>query len=333
MKPPSEPATRGRRARAALLAVFFAPALLFFPPGAGAVQLDPFPLLDFSRDAFTLSFFREERPSFYWVNTGVPDAFFRNIRQTSFAPNPTVYSVQGIEYGLQARVWATDRLQFRATLPFEDNAVVDPSGNTHNAANLGDVECGATYLVAGRRQHGDFIGLDGWVRLPTGSNPFTLDYPLLSSGKGSASGALGLILGEELGGFSFFQSVHYEKTQPLNLNFPNPIFGEGVFQWPDELHAEARVEYLAFHRAERYVGFFYQMRLRMSGLMEFNGNTLTYGQGLTTDRLLFSTTGMWVRVDRGFSAQGSVTFFPFDVPNFRPSVGWLFSLSLVFRPI
>ena len=140
-------------------------------------------------------------------------------------------------------------------------------------------------------------------------------------------------MGQELGGFSFFQSIHYEKTQPIFLDASNPFLGAGVFQWPDLVHAEGRIEYLVFHRAQRSVSLYYDMRFRMSGLMEFNNQAIPYGQGLMTDQLFFSTTGLLVRVDKEFSADGSVTFLPFDVPNYRPDVGWLFSLSMIFRPI
>jgi hypothetical protein len=192
--------------------------------------------------------------------------------------------------------------------------------------------------VAGQREKGGFIGLDGWYRFSTGSNPFNLSYPILSSGKGAPEEALGLIVSEELGGFSFFQSIHYQKTQPIELDASNPFLGAGTFQWPDNILAEGRVEYLVFHRAQRFVSLYYDLRLRMSGLMEFNHQPLNYGQnpnGQTTDQLFFSQGGIVVRVDKSFSAEGSVAFFPFEfgMPIYRPDDGWIFSLSLVFRPI
>ena len=171
-----------------------------------------------------------------------------------------------------------------------------------------------------------------------GPNPFSLAYPILSSGKGASEGALGLIVAEELGGFSFFQSIHYQKTQPLVLDSSNPFLGAGTFQWPDNVLAEGRVEYLIFQRAHRFVSFYYDVRMRMSGLMEFNHQPLTYGQnpnGQTTDMLFFSQGGIVVKVDKDFSADGSVAFFPFEfgLPIYRPDAGLMFSLSLVFRPI
>ena len=312
-----------------------------------ALELDPYPVYDFSRDPFSIAFFREERPSFYWVNIGVPDFFFKGVLQTSSLPSTTVaYAVNSMEYGVQAKGWVDDRLQLRSTFPFESNALLDASGNTHNVAALGDVEVAATYLVSGKREKGNFIGVDGWYRFATGTNPFQMTYPLLSTGMGAPQEAIGLVMAQEGGGFSFFQSIHYQTTQPLTLDAGNPFLGAGTFQWPDNILAEVRAEWLAYHRAQRFVSLFFELRMRMSGLMEFNHQPLTYGQDVyalapgtfvrTTDTLLFSKTGVLVRVDKDFSAEGSVTYFPtrnYWDPVYRPADGFLFSLSAVFRPI
>jgi hypothetical protein len=315
----------------------------FVPVKVNGLELDPYPVFDFSRDSFSITTFREERPSFYWVNTGVPDIFFNGVQQTSFTPNPTVYSIRSIEYGVQTKGWVSDQVQLRVTFPFEANALIDPSGNTHNVAKLGDVEVGATFLVAGKKEKGNFIGVDGRYRFATGTNPFDLSYPILSTGKGASEEAVGLVMAQELGGFSFFQSIHYEKTQPIMLD-SSSLLGSGVFQWPDNVEAEGRIEYLAYHRAQRFVSLYYDLSLRASGFMEFNHQVLTYGQILntseqtiqTTDRLFFSTGGLDVKVDREFSVDGKVTTFPFEPVIFgksRPDFGLLFSLSLIFRPI
>jgi hypothetical protein len=319
---------------------FFLLAFHLCSAPARALELDPYPVYDFSRDTFSISLFREERPSFYWVNIGVPDFFFNGVQQLSSIPNPTVYSIRSIEYGVQASGWVTDQVQLRGTFPFEANALVDPAGNTHNVSKVGDMELGATFLLSGKKERGNFIGLDGWYRFPTGTNPFSLAYPLLSTGKGAPEEALGLVMAEELGGFSFFQSIHYEKTQPITLDSSNVLLGPGVFQWPDNVLAEGRVEYLVLHRAERFVSLYYELRMRASGLMEFNHQVMTYGQLFdtsgqtvqTTDRLFFSTFGMLVRVDKEFSAEGKFSYFPYEPFGARPDFGLLFSLSLVFRP-
>jgi hypothetical protein len=315
---------------------------------AFALELDPFPDYSFSRDTASFSFHREEKPSFYWVNIGVPDLFFKGVLQYVLGPtpNPTVFSIRSIEYGAKVDGWLTDQLQLRAAIPFEANAMLDANGNTQNVSKFGDLEVGATYLLTGKRENGNFIGVDGWYRFATGTNPFNMDFPLLSTGRGAPGEAIGLILGQELGGFSFFQSVHYEKTQPITVDSSNNLFGAGVFQWPDYFHATARIDYLLFHRAQRFVRLFYELRMRESGLMEFNHQAVTYGLSspygvgpttATTDLLFFSSGGLEIRVDKEFTAQGKVTWIPFETffttGEFRPDYGLLFSFDLTFRPI
>ncbi len=310
--------------------------LSFFSTGpVPAMELDPFPSESFTRDAFSLSFFREERLSYYWVNIGVPDQFFNGVNQISNYPNTVAYQIQGMEYGLRAAGWLDDQLQLRATIPLEANALVDAEGAPHNVTQVGDVEIGATYLLLGKREKGNFIGLDGWYRFATGTNPFNLTFPLLSTGKGAPEEGVGLTSGQELGGFSFFQSIHYEKTQPISLESANPLWGSGTFQWPDNFRAMGRVEYLVFHQAQRLVSLFYELNIRVSGAMELNQQPVLYGTGQLTDRLLFSTFGLVVRVDKEFSVEGKGTYFPFEPIGFdkpRPDYGLIFSLSMQFRP-
>ncbi len=302
-----------------------------------AMELDSFPVESFSRDSLVFSFFREERSSFYWINIGVPDAFFKNVSQISAPPDPVAYQVRGMEYGLRVAGWWDDQFQTRITVPFEGNALVDSVdlGNPHNVTQLGDIEIGATYLLLGKREMGHFVGLDGWFRLPTGTNPFNLAFPLLSTGKGAPEEAVGLTAGQELGGFSFFQSIHYEKTQPIYVDSPTALLGQGTFQWPDNFRAMGRIEYLVFRRAQRFVSLFYELNLRISGSMEMNQQPVAYGQGQLTDRLLFSSLGLAVRVDKEFSVEGKGIYFPFEpvgIDKPRPDYGLMFSLSMQFRP-
>ncbi len=170
--------------------------------------------------------------------------------------------------------------------------------------------------------------MDGRYRFATGTNPFDLAFPLLSTGKGAPEEAIGMVMAQEVGGFSFFQSIHYEKTQPILLD-SSSVLGAGVFQWPDNVEAEGRIEYLAFHRGERFVDLYYDLSLRSSGLMEFNHQVMTYGQYLnsigqtiqTTSLLFFSKVGLVVKVDKDFSVDGSVSYLPeeFGLPSNRPA--------------
>ncbi len=309
--------------------------ILFFSPTT-AIELDAYPVEGFSRDLISFSFFREERPSFYWVNIGVPDQFFVGVNNISSSPSPTIYSIRNIEYGVRAAGWFTDQIQLKATIPFESSEILDSPGNTKNAQGFGDLEIGASYLFLGKRDSGIFAALDGWYRFATGTNPFKLAFPLLSSGKGASEEGIGVLLGQEVSGFSFFQSIHYEKTDPITVDSTNALFGSGKFEWPENLIAEGRIEYLLFHRAERFVRVFYDFRLRLSGQMLMNGIPVPYGQGQLTDRLMFSTFGASVRVDKEFSAEGKIVWLPFETDLLgnkgRPDHGFLFSLGLEFRP-
>jgi hypothetical protein len=303
-----------------------------------ALELDPFPVYDLSRDPFSITLFRQERPSFYWINIGVPDVFFQGVEPLIYGtipPAPLVYAIRSIEYGFQTSLWVTDELQLRATIPFEANSMEDTTlpAVTHDMAKFGDMELGATYLLVGQREKGNYIALDGRFRLPTGSNPFSLVIPLLSSGKGAPEEALGLMMGQEVGGFSFFQSIHYEKTQPISVDSSNVLFGPGTFQWPDNVEASGRIEYLIFHQSQRFVSLFYELRFRMSGQMEFNHHSIPYAQGQTTDQLFYPMGGAIVRVDKEFSVQGQMGYFPYELSKFRYDGNMLFSLQLTYRPL
>jgi hypothetical protein len=313
------------------LFLFFLMVILGTFRPLAAVELDPYPIQEFSRDLTTITFFREERPSFYWVNIGVPDVFFTGVKQRF--TSPLVYSVRSMEHGLRASAWVTDQWQLRVSVPFESNALEDAGGTTRSLERFGDIEVGTTFLLTGQRQKGNFIGIDGWYRFPTGTNPFLQEFPLLSTGKGVGRESIGIVMGQEVGGFSFFQWLHYEKTQALLLDSSNPLMGPGVFQWPDYLHAKGRVEFLVFQRAQRSANLFCELRARMSGPMKLDQQAIFYGQGLSGDWLFFATGGLAVRVDKEFSAEARVTYFPLEISKSRPDGGWLFSLSLEFRPI
>jgi hypothetical protein len=310
-------------------------SLIFFGASGPvqAIELDPYPVDEFSRDPTSIYIFREERPGFYWENIGLPDVFFSGVKITSEYPASPLYSIRSIEYGLRACHWMNDQWQFRFTLPLETVALEDNQGTTHSTTRMGDVEIGTTYLFLGERKKGNFIGAECWCRLPTGSNPFDQAYPLLATGKGASRETIGFIGGQQVGGFSFFQSIHYETTQSIILAPSNPILGPGVFQWPDNVHALGRIEWLIFQRAQRFVSLFYQLRLRANGPMKMDGRELSFSEGQTSDQLFFSTGGLTVRVDKDFSLGGQITSFPEFSDKPRPEYGLIFSFLLEFRPI
>ncbi|GEM_PF-1379661 len=346
------------------LAFLFFTFLVFAPLKVIAVSLDPYPVYDSFHDESSISFFREERPSFFWTNTGVPDVFFNQANQLS-APstqsNNVSYSVNGIEYGVRLSHWVTDQWRVTGTIPFEANALVTPNtaealGNTETVDHLGDMELGATYLVEGKRQRGNFIGLDGWYRFATGTNPFTQAYPLLSSGRGASSEALGVVMGQRLWNlFSLFESFHYETTQLVSVPASNTLgLPAGTFQWPDNTDAMGRVEMDVLQKGQRQVTLFFQYSGRISGSMTLNGQPLTYGQRFgfnqpiyvngiltyptvgTSNQLFWSTVGGVAQIDKEFTAEVDVSQFPVyfiqPIPYQPNNGGLMLSISLIFRP-
>lgn len=309
---------------------------VFLAGDAWAIQMDPIPFENFSQDSLSFSVYRYEKPSFYLVSSGLPDFFFDNITKLSdpsAAPGaPLIYSLREIEYGFQVSAWPTRNLQVRLSLPFEANALEDLSGVTQSEQNVGDLEAGAAYLLWGKRTGGGYLGVDGWYRFSTGTNPFDqAQYPILATGKGTPEGSLGLILRQQLGRFSFFESVHYQHSMPLRLG-ANPYLGPGVFQWPDELQALGRIEWLAFERGQRMITLFYEYRFRRIGTMSFNQTPLSYDQGYYQDRLFYSGGGLTARVDSQLTVDGKLDFFPTEISVGRPDFGFLFFLSVSYRP-
>jgi hypothetical protein len=323
-----------------------------FFSSARAIELDPYPVYDSFHDEFSISFFREEKPNCYWVNAGMPDAFFAGVSLVSPPPSHVTYALRGIEYGIRFSGWVTDQWRLTGTVPFEANAMLDSSGVTtiRGSERFGDMEIGMSFLLDGQRQKGNFIGLDGWFRFPTGTDPFTQSYPALSSGRGAASGALGVVAGQELWNeFSLFESFHYEQTLPMTIDAANTAgLAAGTFQWPDNIEALGRLEWRFFHRSQRVVSIFYQFSMRMSGLMLLNGQSVTYGQvyedlggGVyapfgTTNQLFSSTAGVLMTIDNEFSAEVDVSDLPVPVwflpAQYHPDEGLVLSLSTIFRP-
>jgi hypothetical protein len=301
-----------------------------------ATQMDPIPFENFAQDSFSFSLYRYEKPSFYLVSSGLPDFFFNGITKLSdplSTPGASlIYSLRSIEYGLQASVWPAEDIQLRFSLPFESNALEDLTGVTQSQQTLGDLEVGASYLLSGKRSGGNYWGVDGWWRFATGTNPFNQPmYPILATGKGTPEGSLGVILRQQLGRFSLFESVHYQHSLPLQLD-ANPYLAAGVFQWPDEFQALGRIEFLAFERGQRMVTLFYEYRFRKVGTMSWNQIPLSYNQGHYADQLFYSGGGMTVRVDSQLTVDGKLDFFPTELVVSRPDYGFLFFLSVTYRP-
>jgi hypothetical protein len=305
---------------------------------ARATQMDPIPFENFNQDDFSFSIYRYEKPSFYLASSGLPDFFFGGISKLSdpvLTPGASlVYSLRSVEYGFQASVWPTEDIQLRLSVPFEANAFEDLTAVTQSLQNLGDLEVGASYLLSGKRSGGSYLGVDGWWRFATGTSPFgPPPNPILATGKGTPEGSLGFILRQQLGRFSLFESVHYQHSLPLRLDSSNPYLGPGVFQWPDELQALGRIEFLAFERAQRMVTLFGEYRMRKIGAMLWNQTPLTYDQGHYADQLFYLGCGLTVRADSQLTVEGKIDYFPTEFSGVsRPEHGTLFFLSVTYRP-
>ena len=117
--------------------------------------------------------------------------------------------------------------------------------------------------------------------LPTGTNPFNLAYPLLSTRKRGFGRSIGLVMAQELGGFSFFQSIHYEKTQPIMLDSSIPFGGGSHFNGRTMLRRKDALNISFFTGLTVLSVCIMIYDYGSSGLMEFNHQPLTYGQNPT----------------------------------------------------
>jgi hypothetical protein len=304
--------------------------LLALPPvGAFAMNFEPPVFYRPPLERLFIGATRWEKSSAYFVNLGLPGEFFEGVEKISEIPQ--VQSIRAVEYGLRAGGWPTDRVFVQGFLPYESVYMV-PTAGTYYAKELkkgGDFELSGAYLLLGSRKTPFYAGLNGWYRFPTGTNPFDLPYPLMSSGKGAPQWAFGAIGAQKAGRFYFFQGLNYENTGAIRLpsffSWDNPA----SFQWPGVLHAAARFEFQFFKRSYRSVNAFYDLRLRRVGPLKYGDAVL-----VEADRLYYSSFGLFVKVDPELTVTGQYSFFPFeftDIP--RPDWGGLLFLSVAYTPL
>jgi hypothetical protein len=295
---------------------------------ASALNLEPPALHRLPTDRLTVGATRWEKNSAYYVNLGLPWEFFEGVEKVSELP--VVRSVRAVEYGLRVSGWPHDRVFLQGFLPFESVYLVPVEGLTR-ARELkkgGDLEFSAALLLLGDRRSRIRAGVDGWVRPATGTDPFSLAYPLMTTGKGAPQWAFGVTGAQQAGRFSFFQGLNYEKTGPIRLPRYFTWDSPGTFRWPDVLHAAARVEFRFFRRAYRAVDAFYDLRMRRTGVMRYGDQVL-----VEADRLFYSSFGLAVRVDPEFSVTGQYSVFPFEFTDkARPDWGGLLFLSVAYTP-
>jgi len=148
--------------------------------------------------------------------------------------------------------------------------------------------------------------------------------------------------------FSFYESFHYETTQPVSVPASNTLgLPSGTFQWPDNTEAMGRVEMDVLQKGERQVTLFCQYSGRISGSMTLNGQPLTYGQSFgivngnlvpvgTSNQLFWPTVGGIAKIDKEFTAEVDVSQFPVyfiqSIGNRPNNGGLMLSISLIFRP-
>src|SRR6185369_6867180 len=110
LRRPLNPRSSSPRVLAALEAILLILPLLGFSFPASAIDLDPYACSAFSRDPMDFSLARQERPSFYWVNIGLPDSFFTGVKKTSTSPTQAAFSVRSLQYDLGVGGWLTDQI-------------------------------------------------------------------------------------------------------------------------------------------------------------------------------------------------------------------------------
>ena len=308
--------------------------LPILPTPSSAMNFDPPQFYRLSQQRVFFSVTRWEKPSFYYVNQGLPFEFFDGVGKVTELP--MVYSLRGVEYGFRVGGWPLERFFLQATLPYESVYLEQvPSGSGFSTGlpnelrKTGDFELSAAFFLLGTRKTSFHLGVNGWVRFPTGTNPFDLAFPLMSSGKGASQRSGGLVAGQQAGRFSFFQGLNYEKAGSIALQRFYTLDHPASFQWPDVFHAAARLEFRFFRRSYRTVAAFYDLRMRQVGVLKY-GETVLNGK----DRLYTSSGGLQVQVDPELAVTGQYSFFPFefDSNKGRPDFGGLLTLSVTYTP-
>ncbi len=303
------------------------PLVLSLLPGlAAALNLEPPDFHRLPTDRLVIGITRWEKTSSYYVNLGLPWEFFDGVEKVSEIP--LRHSVRAVEYGLRIAGWPHPRFFAQGFLPFESVYLV-PDAGVAQARELkkgGDLEFSATGLLLGTRRSPFRAGLNGWYRFPTGTDPFSLPHPLMTTGKGAAQWAFGVNGVQQVGRFSFFQGLNYENTGPIRLQRYFSWDVPDSFRWPDVLHAAARFEFRFFRRSYRSVDAFYDIRMRRSGALRYGDVVL-----VEPDRLYYSSFGLIVRVDPEFSVTGRYCVFPFEFSEkARPDWGGLLFLSVAY---
>jgi hypothetical protein len=201
---------------------------------------------------------------------------------------------------------------------------------TRRLGRPGDLETGASFLLLGRRETPFRLALDAWTRWPTGASPFGLNDPILATGRGAAQAAGGVWASETSGRFSFFQWIHYEKEATVRFDRWRGLdVPSSEARWPAQTDAGARFEWRAYQRVDRWVALGYELRARWIDELLLNGQAWTL-----SDRLVYSTASLKVRVDSQMTLEGRWTFFPLELGSTpRPDYGNFITVVLAYHPL
>jgi len=279
-------------------------------------------------DRLDISLYRYQKSSAWWVNLGIPGNFFTPVQQLS--QFPVVYSIQGLEYGLDVSAWPLSHLQTRLTLPIESNSFTDTDLQNHSSVRPGDLKLGMSWLGLGERTSTFRVAADGWVVFPTGLSPFKAGTPILATGLGVYRAALGVWASEGLGRFSFFQWINYEKSSSVAFDRYPDIFLPGArLYWPDRLTAGIRAEWRFFRRGPREASLLCDLRVRRWD--DWRVNDVVWSPA---DRIFDAGLGLRIRVDKDLSIEGRWSYFPVEwsLINYRPDIGQTLTLVLCFHP-
>jgi hypothetical protein len=262
------------------------------------------------------------------VNLGLPSDFFTPVLRLSELPE--VYSLQGLEYGVGLSVWPLERLQAQLTLPFESNSFTDITDISHSSVRPGDLKLGASWLGWGTRTGKIRVAANGWAILPSGVSPFRAVTPILATGLGTYRAALGVWASEQVGRFSFFQWINYEKSTSTEFNqFADTVVPGSTLYWPDRQYAGARIEWRFFNRGIREASLVGSLRVQRWG--DWKVNDFVWSPA---DRIFDAGLGLKVRADKELTVEGLWNYFPveWNYSITRPDFGQIITLVLCFHP-
>jgi hypothetical protein len=304
-----------------------------FPQIGWSFQLDPSPISWWMTPRpFSVILYRQDLTNFYWYNAGIPPEFFSgSYSANDRSPSYLTTNSDSFQYGISLESWIIPQVQLHVDFPIEINSITNSEGVTDNLARIGDMSLSGNFLLEGNQKSSDWMALEFHISLPTGTNPFKVAYPFLSTGTGVLETGIGGLAVQHWGLFSFFQKVQYQQSQPLMIPSYFSIENPGMllkFQWPSVWSFTGRVQYLILNRSIRPVYVFYQIYFRRDSAFLLNGNSI-YGP---TD-VVFSTIGSIIGIDPWLSIELRLSYFLgkyyyASIPGFGPQA----SVGLIFKP-